>query len=61
MKPKKFNHLLAVMEIFDDCQSVVQQLKSSVINGENYEQSRIDMLEILEKDLKRLHIKILKL
>lgn len=61
MKPKKFDQLLVVMEIFDECASVVQSFKSPVIQRKKHKKLRLDMLDVLESDLKRLHDEILKL
>lgn len=61
MKPKKFNQLLVVMEIFDECGSVVQSFKAPAVQRKKHKNLRLDMLEMLESDLERLRNEILKL
>lgn len=61
MKPKKFNQLMIVMEIFDECGSTVRQFQSELIQGKKHKKLRQDMAKILEQDMKRLHDEILKL
>jgi hypothetical protein len=61
MKQKKFEQLLVVMEVFDDCGSTVFNLQQPVLNSSSYESLRMDMLKILENDLGRLKKEIFKL
>lgn len=61
MKLKKFNQLLVVMEVFDECGSTLRQLQSEIIRGKEYKKLRKDMLKTLEEDMNRLRDEILKL